>query len=70
MKIFAGVLSILCSVFTVYACAGEQPQSGSAGAYPNRPIRFVIAQSVGGNADFVARAYGQKLGERLNQQVV
>jgi tripartite-type tricarboxylate transporter receptor subunit TctC len=42
----------------------------AAQAYPARPIRLVVAQSSGGNADFVARAYGQRLGERLGQQIV
>ena len=38
--------------------------------YPSRPIRVVVAQSPGGNADFVARAYSQRLAERFGQQVV
>ena len=38
--------------------------------YPSRPIRLVVAQSSGGNADFVARAYSQRLSERFNQQIV
>ena len=70
MKVFAGVLLSLCSGLTGYAVAAENPQSGSASVYPNRPIRFVIAQSAGGNADFVARAYAQRLSERLGQQIV
>jgi tripartite-type tricarboxylate transporter receptor subunit TctC len=41
-----------------------------AQSYPSRPVRLVVAQSAGGNADFVARAYAQKLGERLSQQFV
>jgi tripartite-type tricarboxylate transporter receptor subunit TctC len=38
--------------------------------YPARPIRLIVAQTAGGNSDMVARAYGQRLGERLGQQVV
>lgn len=38
--------------------------------YPNRPIRLVIAQTVGGNADFVARQFGERLAQRFGQQVV
>ena len=41
-----------------------------AGAYPQRPIRLVVAQTAGGNADFVARSYAQRLAERLGQQIV
>src|SRR5688572_21652416 len=42
----------------------------AAQPYPARPIRVVVAQSPGGNADFVARAYSQRLAERFGQQVV
>jgi tripartite-type tricarboxylate transporter receptor subunit TctC len=42
----------------------------SAQSYPAKPVRMVVAQSAGGNADFVARAYAQRLAERFGQQVV
>ena len=45
-------------------------KSAIAQSYPTKPIRMVVAQSAGGNADFVARAYSQKLAERFSQQVV
>ncbi len=38
--------------------------------YPTKPIRLIVAQTAGGNSDMVARAYGQRLGERLGQQIV
>ena len=44
--------------------------SVAAQPYPARPIRVVVSQSTGGNADFVARAYSQRLAERFGQQVV
>ena len=44
--------------------------SAAAQPYPARPIRLVVAQSTGGNADFVARAYSQRLAERFGQQIV
>ena len=44
--------------------------SVAAQPYPSRPIRLVVAQSTGGNADFVARAYSQRLSERFGQQLV
>jgi tripartite-type tricarboxylate transporter receptor subunit TctC len=44
--------------------------SAAAQSYPARPIRVVVAQSTGGNADFVARAFSQHLAERFGQQVV
>jgi tripartite-type tricarboxylate transporter receptor subunit TctC len=42
----------------------------SAQNYPARPIRLVVAQSVGGNADFVSRNYAQRLSERFGRQIV
>jgi tripartite-type tricarboxylate transporter receptor subunit TctC len=31
---------------------------------------MIVAQSSGGNADFVSRAYAQRLAERFGQQIV
>ena len=41
---------------TVIAAAGGVAAAADArtGAYPTRPVRFIVAQSAGGNADFVA----------------
>ena len=47
----------------IASCVVAQP-------YPIKPIRLVVAQSAGGNADFVARAYAQRLAERVSQQIV
>jgi len=40
------------------------------GAYPNKPIRFVVPYSAGGLPDTVARIFAQRLGDRLGQSVV
>ena len=47
----------------------------SAGArvrpgYPNRPVRMIVGQPAGGNADLTARVYAQRLGERFGVQFV
>jgi tripartite-type tricarboxylate transporter receptor subunit TctC len=52
------VLSAIAS-----AAAHAQP-------YPGKPIRLVVGFAPGGNTDVVARVVGQKLGERLGQQVL
>jgi tripartite-type tricarboxylate transporter receptor subunit TctC len=53
----ASMLASLC------AAAGAQ-------VYPSKPIRLIVAFPPGGSTDIIARIVGQKLGERLGQQVV
>src|SRR5258706_13394737 len=38
-------------------------------AYPNKPIRLIVPFPAGGGVDFIGRIVGQKLSERLGQQV-
>jgi tripartite-type tricarboxylate transporter receptor subunit TctC len=49
------------------ACAAT---AALAQGYPDKPIRFVVGFTPGGPSDILARALGQKLGERWSQQVV
>src|SRR3954464_16022931 len=56
----AAALILLCVV----------PCGVHAADYPAKPIRLVVAQSAGGNADFVARYYAQRLTEQFGQQIV
>ena len=47
------------------------PATGQAqGAYPSKPIKFVVPYSAGGLPDTVARIFAQRLTERLGQSVV
>ena len=41
-----------------------------AQGYPNKPIKLLVGFEAGGNTDTVARVVGQKLSERLGQQVI
>lgn len=52
---------------TVLALAS---MSALADAWPNRPIRFVVAAPGGSSLDIIARTLGEKLKERLGQPVV
>ncbi len=63
MSIARTALACAMVLSTVDAVAADS-------AYPVRPIRLVVAQSAGGNADFVARYYAQRLVESLGQQIV
>lgn len=47
-----------------------QPAAQDAGAYPNRPIRFVVAFAPGASTDIVGRIVGAKLSELWGQNVV
>ena len=52
------------------SCMGSIGFAHAQNNYPTKPIRLIVAQTAGGNSDMVARAYGQRLGERLGQQIV
>ena len=56
-------LPVLCCTMLMAGAAWAQP-------YPQRPIRLVVPYSAGGSTDTVARIVGQRLSERLGQQVV
>lgn len=52
------------------ACATLCSPLAMAQAWPDKPIRLVVAYPAGGGLDLVARTVAQRLGEVLKQQVV
>ena len=63
--------NLLAATLLAFAAASLLPASVVvAQDYPNKPIRFVLGQPAGGPTDIVARLIGQKLGDRLGQQVI
>jgi len=59
-------MNYLCLLLTLLAGAAQAAEP----AYPDRPVRFLAAQSPGGPVDIVARVVGQKAGELWGQTVV
>lgn len=59
-------LSITAAMFLSLAAIG----AAQAQQYPARPVRLIVAFPPGGSTDIIARVIGQRLGERLGQQVV
>jgi tripartite-type tricarboxylate transporter receptor subunit TctC len=54
-----------------FVASGAVCAQGVAGdAYPNKPIRFVVPFAAGGPNDIQARMLGEKLAQRVGQQVV
>jgi tripartite-type tricarboxylate transporter receptor subunit TctC len=45
-------------------------ENALAQAYPNKPLRLIVAFPPGGSTDIIARLVAQRLGERLGQQVI
>jgi len=50
--------------------AGFQPAGAADTRYPVKPIRMIVGQPAGGNADLTARLYSQRLGDRFGVQFV
>jgi len=49
---------------------GFATTAGAQQAYPNKPIRLIVAFAPGGNTDTVGRIVGQKLGDSIGTQVI
>lgn len=54
------------ALFALFVASSAFAQSG---AYPNKPIRWVIPFAPGGGTDMIARPIAQKLSERLGQPI-
>ena len=66
------VCALACFFYAGYPqpAAAQAAATGSAQAYPTKPIRMVIAFGPGGIADTIGRLVGQKLNDRFGQPIV
>ena len=60
--------AIACALTLLVAASGAIAQARPD--YPKRPVRFIVAQTPGGSADFVGRIVAEALGKRFGQQFV
>ena len=67
MNFFA---SLAICTFTVFLCEGISAALAAQDAYPNKPIRMIVAVPPGGPADTLARLVSPRLTESLGQTVV
>jgi tripartite-type tricarboxylate transporter receptor subunit TctC len=64
-------LAVTVAAFALPCLAAQQPVPASgANRYPEKPVRVIVAQGVGGNADTQARLFAAKLGEALGRQFI
>ena len=59
--------AIIATAMSVAACAATAQTRAD---YPIHPVRFIIAQTTGGSADFVGRLLADALSKRLGQPFV
>ena len=59
-------ITALASAFLVATAVTAWAQD----KYPNKPVRLIVAFPPGGSTDIIARLVGQRLSERLGQQVI
>jgi tripartite-type tricarboxylate transporter receptor subunit TctC len=58
--------NLLCAALLAALPAAALAQ----GSYPTKPVRLIVAFPPAGSTDIIARLVGQKLSERLGQQVI
>jgi tripartite-type tricarboxylate transporter receptor subunit TctC len=51
-------------------CAALISPASAFAAFPDRPVRLIVAQTPGGNADIIGRSLAEGLSERFGQTVI
>jgi tripartite-type tricarboxylate transporter receptor subunit TctC len=65
-----GVLAVMAISASLWPDRAAAQSAAKEPHWPDRPIRFIVPFQPGSSSDTIARIVGQKLGERLGQQLV
>ena len=61
---------LLCATAALSSLLAGAPVAAQAQAWPNKPVRWVVAYPAGGGSDFLARQLAPQLGKQLGQTIV
>ena len=67
------LIRVAAAIGVAFAFVLPAPASAAQGAhagYPTKPVRLIVAFPPAGSTDIIARLVGQRLSERLGQQVI
>ena len=62
--------TLLCATAALSSLLAGAPVAAQAQAWPNKPVRWVVAYPAGGGSDFLARQLAPQLGKQLGQTIV
>ncbi|MBI3043422.1 MAG: tripartite tricarboxylate transporter substrate binding protein [Betaproteobacteria bacterium] len=63
-------IPVVAALAAAVLFSGVAAAQGAAAGYPARPVRVLVAQTAGGNADAQARLFAARLGDSLGRQFV
>jgi tripartite-type tricarboxylate transporter receptor subunit TctC len=63
-------LALLFGTLVLVPSHAQSASTGSAPAFPTRPVRILVPLTSGGNMDLMTRGLAQKLGEAFGQNVI
>ena len=70
MRSWIGGLAAVCAVLSMTQTWAQAPAGAKPAAFPNRPVKIIVAFPAGGGTDIAARVLAPKLSEIWGQQVI